>query len=714
MSNSVFLEAMRLAVSGLSVIPIRSDGTKAPAIPSWKPYQDRIAAPAEIIEWFKDEGYGLGVLGGKVSGNLEILDFDDAETAKAFGKLVQGKGMDELVKRLPLVMTPSGGTHLYYRCPMIEGHLLLAQRPVPGERPEILIETRGKGNYALGPKSPVECHELQKPYELKRGDLAAIPTITVPEREFLLNTARSLNEYVKPTKQFTSPSPSGGHDDRPGDRFNATATWEQILTPNGWVVDHHQGEETHWRRPGKERGSSATTNHDGNDLFYCFSSNGHPFESDTGYEKFTAYTLLNHPGDPSAASLELVRQGYGSPEPGDSSGAIKHNTVEQPGEATSERKHPAPSQSLVLTPLGDLLAEAEEEIPWLVDKHLPSAGLSILGGKPKAGKSVLSRCLALNVARGTPFLDFETAQGSVFYLGLEEKRAEVKNHFSAMGATSDDPISVFIAPSPQDGLAQLREAAERERPALIIVDPILKMVRVKDGNDYATMSAALEPVLTLARETGAHVLGVHHLSKGERSRGDSLLGSTAIFAAPDTALFYKRSERYRTLSSIQRYGEDLEEIVLVMDPETKIISAGGERKEVDELQVGTSILEYLKDLTEPVDEKEIRESGTGAKVLKSKALRVLVEQDKVGRTGGGKRGDPYLYSVSDSLAPTYMREPESQKVKTEPKCDKQSTYSGSQQNPIATNSSKPREPETPALPEGPKEAITEDGYERFQ
>jgi len=122
------------------------------------------------------------------------------------------------------------------------------------------------------------------------------------------------------------------------------------------------------------------------------------------------------------------------------------------------------SNGFRLTPLGDLLAEEDEKIPWLMDQHLPSAGLSILGGKPKAGKSVLSRCLALNVARGTPFLGFETAKGSVFYLGLEEKRSEVKSHFRSMGATSDDPIFVFIAPSPQDGLAKLHEAAEREQP----------------------------------------------------------------------------------------------------------------------------------------------------------------------------------------------------------------------------------------------------------
>lgn len=365
------------------------------------------------------------------------------------------------------------------------------------------------------------------------------------------------------------------------------------------------------------------------------------------------------------------------------------------------------SDGFRLTPLGDLLAEEDEDISWLMGQHLPTAGLSILGGKPKAGKSVLSRCLALNVARGTPFLGFDTAQGSVFYLGLEEKRSEVKGHFRSMGATSDDPISVFIAPSPQDGLSKLHEVAERERPALIIVDPILKMVRVRDSNDYAIMSAALEPILTLARETGAHVLGVHHLGKGGHSGGDALLGSTAIFAAVDTAFFLKRSERYRTLSSIQRYGEDLEEIVLVMDPETQIISSGGKRKEADERQVGEAILEYLKTKSEPVEEKEIHEVVEGRKGIKVRALRILVEQDKVLRQGEGKRGSPYLYSF---LVPTIYGEPENQKQQIRINSQNKKTYSGSQETSVYERS-RVQQSETSALLGFNEEATTDGDIE---
>ena len=84
------------------------------------------------------------------------------------------------------------------------------------------------------------------------------------------------------------------------------------------------------------------------------------------------------------------------------------------------------------TELKALLKEPEEDRPWLVDGLLPMAGFSIVGAKPKVGKSTLARNLALTIARGETFMDRKTAQGPVVYLALEEKRSEVQRHFQRM------------------------------------------------------------------------------------------------------------------------------------------------------------------------------------------------------------------------------------------------------------------------------------------
>ena len=79
--------AHRLTETGFSVIPIKSDGSKAPAV-AWKPYQQRIAKPEKLNQW-SSNGYGIGIVAGKVSSNLEIIDFDDPA---AFERWPNGSG----------------------------------------------------------------------------------------------------------------------------------------------------------------------------------------------------------------------------------------------------------------------------------------------------------------------------------------------------------------------------------------------------------------------------------------------------------------------------------------------------------------------------------------------------------------------------------------------------------------------------------------------
>jgi predicted ATP-dependent serine protease len=270
----------------------------------------------------------------------------------------------------------------------------------------------------------------------------------------------------------------------------------------------------------------------------------------------------------------------------------------------------------------------------------------LLVAKPKAGKSTLARNLALAIAQGKDFFFKCTQKGPVIYLALEEKRSEVRKHFQEMGATGEEEIYLFVASAPADALRQIRAVAEEKKPVLIIIDPLFRLTRVKDGNDYAQVTQALEPLLVLARETGAHVLCVHHAGKGEREGGDSILGSTAIFAAVDTALIMKRSERYRTLSSIQRYGEDLPETVLRFDQTSRTVTLGESKEHEEEARTADAIVDFLKTKEAPVTEAEIDAEVEGRTTRKRKAIRDLVAAGAVERTGKGGKKDPFHYVLA--------------------------------------------------------------------
>jgi hypothetical protein len=105
-------------------------------------------------------------------------------------------------------------------------------------------------------------------------------------------------------------SGSGEPGLRPGDDFNEKATWAEVLEPHGWKVDRVAGGVTYWTRPGKDRGTSATTGY--NAGLHCFSSSAAPFEANQNYSRFAVYAMLEHSGDFSAAAQALAKKGYGS------------------------------------------------------------------------------------------------------------------------------------------------------------------------------------------------------------------------------------------------------------------------------------------------------------------------------------------------------------------------------------------------------------------
>jgi RecA-family ATPase len=335
---------------------------------------------------------------------------------------------------------------------------------------------------------------------------------------------------------------------------------------------------------------------------------------------------------------------------------------------------------------------------------LPESGFSLLVAKPKAGKSTLARNLALAVAQGRHFFGKSTQQGSVIYLALEEKRSEVGKHFRDMGATGEEDIYIFAASAPVDALKLIRAEAEQRKPVLIIIDPLFRLTRVKDGNDYAQVTAALEPLLVLARETRAHVLCVHHAGKGDREGGDSILGSTAIFAAVDTALILKRSERYRTISSIQRYGEDLSETVLHFDPQTRTVTLGATKEQEEGDRIAEAILACLK-VQEEDQEKghaltqaELDEEVEGKTVFKRRALKSLVDGKQVERIGKGGKGDPFRYALLNSrfLVPYIYKEQGNKNPKNGTTPQEDSPYSCSRDVSASEDSAKSRELENEA------------------
>jgi hypothetical protein len=333
--NNVLSAALSYDLTGISIIPIKVDGSKVPALSSWKSFQRRQPGLSQVQTWFRpgNNQPGIGTICGKVSGNLELLDFDEGKLFDPWCDLVDAEAPGLLAK-LNIVETPreSRGYHVRYRCTSVQipGNTKLAMRPGVDEKTGktknvTLIETRGEGGLGLAPGGNPRAHKTGRPYVHVAGPhMSNMCDITADERDILISAARSFDSSSAPkaTKPAETQHVNNGHL-RPGDDYNRRGpTWEAIIRPHGWHIVHSRGPVSYWRRPGKDTpGWSATTGHcrsdDGSDLLSVFSTNADPFPGPIGerpcscHSKFDAYTRLNHGGDYRAAAKALVSEGYG-------------------------------------------------------------------------------------------------------------------------------------------------------------------------------------------------------------------------------------------------------------------------------------------------------------------------------------------------------------------------------------------------------------------
>jgi hypothetical protein len=316
-----------------------------------------------------------------------------------------------------------------------------------------------------------------------------------------------------------------------------------------------------------------------------------------------------------------------------------------------------------LMSIGDALAEPIVKAEWLIDGLLSAGGISIWVAKPFGGKSTALRAAALKVSRGEPFLGRTTSKGAVGYFALEQARNEVVGHFKQMGATRADSATLKIhtgmVPA-EDVTDKLRQVIVENNLKLAVIDPVvLLLIRgVRDFNEYAAVYAALEPLISIARDTGCHMALVHHLSKAERDSMDQIMGSTAFSGAADTVVTLRKKieggVEFRTIEAQQRRaGVNMQPTALTLDLMTGFVGIGEPAWVTKKEAAFTSVLEFLKQ--QPSDKPfSLAELCTAMKLKRSSVVAALkrgVDEKKIECSGSGKRGNALKYRAMAENAP---------------------------------------------------------------
>lgn len=302
----------------------------------------------------------------------------------------------------------------------------------------------------------------------------------------------------------------------------------------------------------------------------------------------------------------------------------------------------APRRRLGQMSAADLMAKQLPDVRYIVPGYI-AEGLTLLGGKPKLGKSWLLLGIAIAVATGGYALgSVEVEQGDVLYLALEDNERRLQRRLNQLLFTEPAPERLCIDTTCQridGGLCDDLRAwvTSVTNPRLIIVDVLNKVRPAQKNNEgiYDYDVRSLADLQTLAAEYGIAIIVVHHTRKAEAEDPfDCLSGSTGLSGTADATLVLARDSQGTTLYG---RGRDIEEIetALSFDRTTGHWTVLGAVADVRRSDERSTILDSLKGATEPMSPRDIADD-TGMPYQNIRQF--LVRMSKAGEVTKVSRG----------------------------------------------------------------------------
>ena len=218
----------------------------------------------------------------------------------------------------------------------------------------------------------------------------------------------------------------------------------------------------------------------------------------------------------------------------------------------------------------DLYNKVFPPIKWAVEGFLP-AGLTILGGAPKTGKSILALHLAVGVAIGGCVLGkINVTQGDVLYLALEDTERRLQKRIKESVFMENDYVPLHhldlittIPRQHEGGLDYITFWLNNHKNSRLVIIDTLQQFRKQltgKGSMYSEDYEVISQIKKVADKFDVPFLIIHHLKKA-RDDDDWLnefSGSQGISGSADTLFSIKRmrTDKYATL---HRTGRDVEE-----------------------------------------------------------------------------------------------------------------------------------------------------------
>lgn len=171
-----------------------------------------------------------------------------------------------------------------------------------------------------------------------------------------------------------------------------------------------------------------------------------------------------------------------------------------------------------------MAAEPPPAVPWLVERVIPRAALTVLYAPGGDGKSLLAMALAASIAHGEELAGIGCEKGLAVYLDGENGPAEIHRRIHTLGLPA---YGVKVADAGgldlRRDMGLVEQVLELDQPDLLVLDSFRALHPGMGENDTAATAGALDRLRRLAHGTaGTAILLIHHANKGGRDfRGAS-------------------------------------------------------------------------------------------------------------------------------------------------------------------------------------------------
>ena len=202
-----------------------------------------------------------------------------------------------------------------------------------------------------------------------------------------------------------------------------------------------------------------------------------------------------------------------------------------------------------------------EERRWLIENLWPVEGVGIIGGAAKSYKTWLALDLAVSLASKTPCLGrFGIPfRRRVLVYAAEDSLPDIRHRLASIctprGLCLNELELGIIAIHRMhlnltEDLSRLTHTIAAHQPALLILDPFVRLHSAIDENSSSEVSSILGKLRALQREYRVAIALVHHARKHRSGLrpGQSLRGSTDFHAWTDVTLYMQQKTHHIELA----------------------------------------------------------------------------------------------------------------------------------------------------------------------